>query len=202
MKYFIKNRSKDYTDLKFNLNRKLILSLLIAVCLFHGGQLQASSTSDIQKNKRSERLKKLEKSRLVWLKYKKIFKGNYSYSLGFFSEEGNFGYSTIIIIRNNKVTGRKYSKYKFKKRKKQVTELWSEKSFQIGRHKEGGSATTIDQLYKDAKKAAQHKLAAYERFSFNVDKRGILSSCYYYDFRIADDAPQHGVIINLVKFGK
>ena len=80
--------------------------------------------------------------------------------------------------------------------------VWVEKGKEMGSHKKGGAAKTLDQLYKEAAEVAKRKLPANERRYVRVDKQGLLLSCFTVDTRIADDAPTKGVNISSIKLGK
>jgi len=152
---------------------------------------------------------KLQKSRDTWDELKKKCHGNYRYFVRTSSFSG-VRTETEVVVQKNKVAGRRYKvtggsaavlriapavpgdrpakpaspKYK-----------WTERGTDIGGHKQGAPAKTLDELYADAAKAVAHALKPSEKRYLRFDARGLLKSCFYVDTRIADDAPTTGVII-------
>jgi hypothetical protein len=156
----------------------------------------------------------LEKSLKTWLKLKKECGGNYSYSIRFSSWVG-FGHETTIVIRDNKVAERRYRSWsgqpqivapvepgKAPQAAKPDGESWTEKGKDLGSHKKGASAKTLDDLYAIAAEVATRELSDFEKRYIRFDEQGILQSCFTIDTRIADDAPRNGVAIHSLKLGK
>jgi len=181
----------------------LSVVLLVFSCLFLGAA-QAEEPADSP-------AAKLDKSLKTWQKLKKECGGNYSYSIRFTSWVG-FGHETTIVVRDNKVAERRYRSWsgrpqivvpvepgKPPKPAKPEGETWTEKGDKLGSHKKGAPLKMLDQLYEEAAKIANAKLQPHQRFFFRVDKRGLLTSCFYVDTRIADDAPTTGVNIGRIE---
>ncbi len=160
---------------------------------------------------------KLATSAGKWEQVRKACGGNYSYKVRFSSFAG-FGNVTEVIVANNKVTERRYTE--FNNRAKLVKPVkpgpvnpgapkpgakpkpagpkWVEKGKDIGKHKEGAAAKTLDELYKEAAAVLKRDLPKHERRYLRFDKQGLLLSCFTVDTRIADDAPTKGVIISSI----
>jgi len=152
---------------------------------------------------------KLKESAETWEQLKKKCGGNYRYFVRTSSFSG-FRTETEIVVRDNKVAGRRYMvtggrpaiavmpggkpeqpagpKYK-----------WTERFDEVGTNKEGAPAKTIDELYAEAEKVIEHELQPHEKRYVRFDGQGLLKSCFYIDTRIMDDAPRTGVIISQIK---
>ena len=154
---------------------------------------------------------KVAKSLQAWQQAKEKCGGNYSYSVRWQSFVG-FGHETTVVIKDNKVAERRYREFKAPSRRpvpknpnvkpKPAGPLWVEKGKELGSHKKGTAAKTLDQLYMEAAEVAKRKLPSNLRRYFRVDKQGLLLSCFTVDTRIADDAPSKGVNITSIKLGK
>jgi predicted secreted protein len=151
-----------------------------------------------------------EKSVTTWKTLKAKCGGNYSYKIRFTSWVG-FGNETEIVCQNNKVIQRNYREWKGgpamirppgapAAKPKGIS--WSEKLGQIGSHKKGAPAKTLDQLYAEARKVLETKLPPHQKRYVSYDKQGLLKSCFSVDTRIADDAPRKGVAISSITLGK
>jgi hypothetical protein len=148
--------------------------------------------------------KKLADSRAKWEKVKAECKGNYEYSVRWSSAFG-FGHSTTIIVRDNKVTERRFEEFSNQPvpvdpnnpapPKKGFTETGD----QIGKNAKGAPAKTLETLYDEAAKVVNAKRSDNEQLYFGVDARGLLNHCFTRDRRIADDAPRQGVTISEIK---
>lgn len=156
----------------------------------------------------STKADELTESLKKWKKVKKECGGAYSYSIRFSSFAG-FGHQTEIIVRKNKVTERRYQAFSGRPvappkpgtPAAPAAEQWVEKGKQIGSHKKGAPAKTLDDLYAEAAKVVKRKLPASEKRYVRFDKQGLLLSCFTVDTRIADDAPRKGVYISSLKIG-
>jgi hypothetical protein len=121
-----------------------------------------------------------------------------------------FGNVTEVVVANNKVVERNYKAFSAPPRPAAPGKLpakrketgWSEKGAQLGGHKEGHPAKTIDQLYEEAKAILERPLPAFQRLGLRFDAQGLLLACYTQDTRIADDAPTKGVNITTITLGK
>ena len=168
----------------------LVAGFLYAILI--GGSLYLNAEE--KKNAASDAVK-VKKSMVVWLKLKAKWNGNYSYKYRFRSWVG-FGNETTIVIRANKVVERHYRSWN---RAQKVREKWVEKGDQIGTHRRGAKALTLDKLYQKAKFIAKKKLSANEERYTSFDRHGLLNLCCYRDKRIVDDAPLTGVKIYDIK---
>jgi len=184
--------------------RKKQLVCLTAL-LFVSGQLLLAPASAAEGDPA-----KVAKSLQAWQKAKEKCGGNYSYSVRWQSFVG-FGHETTVVVKANKVAERRYREFKAPSRRpvpknpnvkpEPAGPLWVEKGKELGVHKKGAAAKTLDQLYQEAAEVANRKLPSNLRRYFRVDKQGLLLSCFTVDTRIADDAPTKGVNITSIKLG-
>lgn len=135
---------------------------------------------------------KLKDSLAKWEKAKEQCGGDYSYTTGFTSAFG-FGSVTTVTVTGNKVAGRKYETFTQDGGKRVTKQEWAEEGKDVGTHTDGAPAKTLDDLYADAKKVCDGKVADGHVRSVGFDKAGLLAYCYTRDTRIADDAPLEGV---------
>lgn len=145
---------------------------------------------------------KLKDSLTTWRKLRQQCGGNYSYKIRRTSFSG-FGHETEVIVNDNKVAERRYHTFNTRPipdqpAPKPAADKWTETGKQIGTHKEGAAALTLDELYTQAAKVLKRELPEHERLYLRFDKQGLLKSCFTVDTRIADDAPIHGVIITSI----
>ncbi len=172
-----------------------------------GGPSSAATpkgTSEPSASKQAE----LKQSLQTWKNLKAKCGGNYSYKIAWSSWVG-FGRETEIVVRDNQVTERRYREWSGRpvpvepgKEPKPEGETWTEQGKQLGSHKKGAPLKTLDQLYAEASKILETKLEPHHRLYLRFDDRGLLLSCFYVDTRIADDAPQTGVVISSIKPGQ
>jgi predicted secreted protein len=150
-----------------------------------------------------------KKSLNTWEKLKVECGGNYSYSKRWSSWVG-FGHTTDVIIKNNKVVERRYKSFSGRPRPvapgqppaKPKGISWTETGKEIGSHKQGHPAKTLDELYKEAAGILERPVPPFQRLGLRFDKQGVLLACYTQDTRIADDAPTKGVNISTITLGK
>ncbi len=135
---------------------------------------------------------KLKESFPKWEKVKEECGGDYSYTVMWQSAFG-FGGTTTVTVKANKVAGRKYETFKQDGGKRETKEEWTEEGKDVGTHKDGTAAKTIDDLYADAKKLCEAKPADGHVRQLGLTKDGLLNYCFTRDTRIADDAPLAGV---------
>ncbi|MFP6888061.1 MAG: protease inhibitor I42 family protein, partial [Opitutales bacterium] len=156
------------------------------------------------------KIAQFKKSLNTWEKLKEECGGNYSYSKRWSSWVG-FGHTTEVVVQNNKVVERHYKSFSNRpvlvappgqpQAKPQGTS-WSEKGEEIGTHKQGHPAKTLDELYKEAAGILDRPVPPFQRLGLRFDKQGLLLACYTQDTRIADDAPTKGVNISTITLGK
>jgi hypothetical protein len=147
----------------------------------------------------------IKSSRETWDETKIKHGDSYRYSVVFTSAFG-FGNETIIVVVNGKISERRYRSWM---RPMAVTPGektgpkpdWVEMADNIGKHKDGAPARTMEQLYDEAEKAAEQKLQPFEKLYVKTDSRGILEYAFIVDKRITDDAPRKGVSISKLKLG-
>ena len=148
---------------------------------------------------------KFQASVKKWEKVKAESGGNYRYFVRTSSFSG-LRTETEIVIQNNHVTERNYKETLGRPpipgEKSAPGRRWSESEKELGKHKQGAPAKTLDQLYKEARTVLDRKLKPFERRYVRFDKQGLLMSCFYIDTRIADDAPTTGVMIAEIVVGK
>lgn len=155
---------------------------------------------------------KLDASLKKWQELKKANTGNYSYKVRWSSFAG-FGHETEVVVRDNKVAERRFREFNNRPRpvapvlpgapapKPPKAKGWAEKGKDIGSHKQGAAAKTLDELYAEAGKVLKVELLPSEKRYVRFDKQGLLLSCFSVDTRIADDAPTKGVIISSITLG-
>jgi len=137
----------------------------------------------------------------AWEKAKQACGGNYSYRISKSSFSG-LSQTTIVKVQNNEVVARTFEKFNARQLlgpgipKK---ERWQETGDAIGSHKEGAPAKTLDEIYAGAAKIAAAPLKKFENRYIRTNKAGLLTSCFYVDTRIADDAPLTGFMISEIK---
>ncbi|MFP6619861.1 MAG: hypothetical protein VB877_10980 [Pirellulaceae bacterium] len=163
-----------------------ILPLFLLACLL----VEPVTAADSQQAR-------LDKSLQAWQLAKKKCAGNYSYKVRWQSFVG-FGHETIVVVKGNKVVERRYREFSARPVKK-VLPMWVEKGKEVGSHKKGAAAKTLDQLYQEADVVVKRKLPSHERRSLRVNEQGLLLACYCRDTRIADDAPLKGVSISSIE---
>ena len=109
-------------------------------------------------------------------------------------------YSPLKLVKGNKVVERRYREFSARPVKR-VLPMWVEKGKEVGSHKKGAAARTLDQLYQESDAVVKRKLPPHERRSLRVNEQGLLLACYCRDTRIADDAPLKGVSISSIELG-
>lgn len=151
----------------------------------------------------------LKKSLSTWEKLKEECGGNYTYSKRWSSWVG-FGHTTEVVVANNKVAERRYKSFSGRPRPvapgqppaKPKGTSWTETGKELGSHKQGHPAKTLDMLYKEATAILERPVPPFQRLGLRFDKQGLLLACYTQDKRIADDAPTKGVNISTITLGK
>lgn len=126
------------------------------------------------------------KSLETWKKLKKEKGNSYTYEVHFQSWVG-FGSTTTITVKEGKVVERKYESFENNDEKKSSNERFVEKNSQIGSHKTGAAALTMDDIYIKAKKDYLHIDTTQNYVFFSLDEQGILKMCGYVDKNCADD---------------
>ena len=147
----------------------------------------------------------IKSSRKAWDEAKGKHGDSYRYSVTVASAFG-FGSETVIVVQNGKVTERRYRSWMRPMavtpgEKTEPKPDWVEMADNIGKHKDGAPARTMEQLYDEAEKAAEQKLQPFEKRYVKTDSRGLLEYAFIVDKRIADDAPRKGVSISKLKLG-
>lgn len=155
--------------------------------------------------------KKLKASLAKWKKARKQCRGDYSYTVRFTSFAG-FGHETDVIVRNHKVVERRFRLLNGqpvdvgpnpeKPNRKPTGGKWAEKGENLGTHKNGAPAKTLDELYVEALKVVSRGRDEHERFYLRFNKQGLLLECFTVDTRIADDAPRKGVNLSSLTLSK
>jgi len=143
---------------------------------------------------------KLETSLKSWQQAKAQCKGNYTYQVRWSSFAG-VGGETVIVVRGNQVTERRYQEFASPQAPVAGAKPagWTEKGDDIGSHKQGAAAKTLDELYEEAAKIVKAELAPHEKRYVRLNEDGLLLACFSVDTRIADDAPIQGVRITSIE---
>jgi hypothetical protein len=141
----------------------------------------------------------VKSSRKAWDQVKGNHGNSYRYSVVFMSFAG-FGSETVIVVNKGMVVERRYRMWtrpipQAPGANDDFKPDWVEKGADIGKHKDGAPARTMEQLYDEAQKIAERTLQPFEKRYVKTDKRGLLESAFVVDTRIADDAPKKGVSI-------
>ncbi len=140
----------------------------------------------------------LKASEEKWKATKEACGGHYSYVVSSSSFSGA-RWSTTIVVKENKVVERSYLvqgppvPVAPGEDPAPVKPAWVETGKEIGSHKEGAAARTVDELYAVAAKIVATPIPPDHRLGLGFDKQGLLSFCFTQDTRIADDIPTHGV---------
>lgn len=152
---------------------------------------------------------RLDASLKKWRELKDKHSGDYAYKVRWSSFSG-FGHETEVVIRCNKVVERRYREFNLRalpvappRPDKSAPEKprekgWIEKGKDIGSHRQGAAAKTLDELYAEAVKVLKREPTRFEKRHVRFDKQGLLLACFTVDSRIADDAPTKGVIISSI----
>jgi len=146
---------------------------------------------------------RLAASAAKWKKAKEAAGGNYHYKAIRSSFTG-FRSETVVVVKAGVVTERRHVATDGGKPGEPgpLKEVWVETGKDIGTHKDGVAARTLEELYAEAKKVLDAPLPANHVRSLGFDKQGILAYCYTRDTRIADDAPLGGVAPIYLEMGK
>ena len=165
-------------------------------------------TTDASDEATSPEQKQLAESLDKWNALKAECKGNYSYKIRWSSWVG-FGRETEIVVRDNEVSERRYKEWSAQpvpvapgQPPQEQGKKWTETADNLGSNKQGAPPKTLDELYVEAQEILNKKLAPHEKLYVRFDKQGLLLSCFYTDTRIADDAPQTGVVISSIELQK
>lgn len=164
------------------------------------------STVGAGQDKTADHRTQLEKSLQAWQKLKKECGGNYSYRVRWSSFAG-FGHETVVVVQRNRVVERRFTEFNRRRPAPPPAESgkqtdsggWVEGKRELGSHKQGASAVTLDQLYEQAEKVLQKDLAPNTGRYLRFNEQGLLLSCFDVDRRIADDAPRQGVVISSIE---
>ena len=164
------------------------------------------STVGVGQDKTTDHRTQLEKSLQAWQKLKKECGGNYSYRVRWSSFAG-FGHETVVVVQRNRVVERRFTEFNRRRPSPPPAESekptdpggWVEGKRELGSHKQGAAAVTLDQLYEQAAKVLQKELAPNTGRYLRFNQQGLLLSCFDVDRRIADDAPRKGVVITSIE---
>jgi hypothetical protein len=136
---------------------------------------------------------RLKESQVLWQKARDACKGNYSYQVSFGSWTGE-GHITTITVKGNKVVARKYEEFDGPLGRPGAPKLkWVESESNLGSHKEGDPAVTVDALYAEAQRIVALKVPRNHERVLELDQRGLLRSCYLSDTLVADGPSRTGV---------
>jgi hypothetical protein len=154
---------------------------------------------------------KLAVSEKAWQKWREDCKGNYEYDVCFQSWTGASN-TTTIVVRDNKVVGRKFEERSGRPSALRPIEpgkqptvqddatRWEEKGAEeLGKNRGGAPAKTIDQLYREAAALLEKGIDNNQRWTTLFHPNGIIRVFGYTDLRIMDDAPLSGVRIDAVR---
>jgi len=122
------------------------------------------------------KIAQFKKSLNTWEKLKEACGGNYTYSKRWSSWVG-FGHTTDVVVENNKVVERRYKSFSGRPKlvapgqppAKPKGTSWTETGKELGSHKQGHPAKTLDELYKEAGEILDRPVPAVDDPSFGVN---------------------------------
>jgi hypothetical protein len=168
----------------------------------------AAEATEAAAESTSPHQKQLNESLQKWNALKAACGGNYSYKIHWSSWVGA-GHETEIVVRDNKAAERRYREWSGQpvpiepgKPPEEQGKSWTEAGDELGSHKQGAPPKTLDELYVEAQGILNKQLEPHEKLYVRFDKQGLLLSFFYVDTRIADDAPQTGVVISSIELQK
>ena len=176
------------------------------LCFAVSAMLLLLSTVGVGQEKKADHRAQLEKSLQAWQKLKKECGGNYSYRIRWSSFAG-FGHETVVVVQRNRVVERRFAEFNRRRPaappagsgKQADPGGWVEGKRELGSHKQGAAAVTLDELYEQAAKVLQKDLGPNTGRYLRFNELGLLLSCFDVDRRIADDAPRQGVVISSIE---
>ena len=176
------------------------------VCFSASAILFLFSNVGVGQDKATDHRAQLERSLQTWQKLKKVCGGNYSYRVRWSSFAG-FGHETVVAVQRNKVVERRFTEFNRRRPAPPPADVgkqtdpggWVEGKRELGSHKQGAAAVTLDQLYEQAAKVLQKDLDPNTGRYLRFNQQGLLLSCFDVDRRIADDAPRKGVVITSIE---
>lgn len=143
----------------------------------------------------SDSMVRLHASRGKWLEKREKLNNSYSYTDSHASIFG-FGQETIVKVKYGEVVSSVTKKFKFKNRKKIITETIT-KDWENSSSKD--KPKTLDQLYDEAETVLLRKTSKSLKLIFSFDKSGLLLKACILDTRVMDDAPCTGVDITSIQ---
>ena len=185
---------------KFKPLREIVMALRMIVVCFTLAFFALTASAGFRD---SSDLEKVKDSLAKWEKTKAEVGDNYSYKVRW-SSFIEYGHDTRIFVKGGKVIRRTFRPIAMVENPSGESpfEKWKEEGDQIGKHRDGAPAKTLDQLYESAVKVASKELEPTERRFVKTDSRGLLIECFIIDTRIADDAPKNGISITSIKLPK
>lgn len=143
---------------------------------------------------------KLATSREVWAKAKAACNDTYEYDVVQTAMVSRA--VTTIVVRAGQVVERRFIQHNNYAPPNTPPTTWVETQTELGQHKDGAAALTVDQIYAKAAEILGKKRAEHERLLLTINADGLLACCIVVDTRIADDAPHDGVIISTLRPAK
>lgn len=127
----------------------------------------------------------------LWEESKKAHNNSYQFSMMFSAAEGNFSYTTTIVVTQGVITSRKYEEYTYQadsegnwKPKPGIT--WTEDKTKIGTNKEGFKAQTFDDIYAKCPDFINADLEQFYVF-FDLGFDGLIATCGTSEIGCEDD---------------
>ncbi|MGB7843176.1 MAG: hypothetical protein WBL21_10315 [Salinimicrobium sp.] len=152
--------------------------------------LNACSIQDLKKNLvvTGESGYNFTESRKQWVRLSAEHKNSYSYSILELSVTNN-GSETSITVKNGKVTARDYEAFLISEEdgSRTILSTYSEKKNELGKHAEGASPVTIDDLYETC--LADYLVVDTEANTvyFDTNETGVISLCGFVPNLCQDD---------------
>jgi len=127
-------------------------------------------------------------SLIVWDVQKEDHNNSYEYSLSFSSIEGRFGKKSTFTVKEGVITKHDFLSFRFKDNgERNIEESWTEEKDNIGSHKEGFPAKTLDEIYKECGNTYLAVTPSKNDIFFEAEHVGIISLCGYVPYDCVDD---------------
>lgn len=116
-----------------------------------------------------------------WNEDKKAHNNSYQFSLMRSSAEGNYTYTTTIVVTQGKITNRQYEELEYTYDDdgnwvSKIKKTWSEEKDKIGTNSDGFKAQTFDDLYASCQDYIKADLSEYYVF-LDTGYYGLISVC-------------------------
>lgn len=137
-------------------------------------------------------------ARAAWLNTKRGC-NQYQYAIESASFTGTHWKTTIVVVAE-RPTARSFEQWRYDTGSqapmptKIVDVQWTENAGQLGSHRDGAPAKTMETLYDDCERDVLTKDPSSNTVSFKAEARGVLRECWYVPNNCADDCST-GVVL-------